>query len=193
MTPTVTAKTMSLRNPSRRRLPLNDDIINQIVLERLKVLHKANKIRFVNPTSGMFKPRCDLIDDPTSNLVTAMFELPGTKRSEIALNLRDGDLVVEGERTRPDKKYKSQSSFSRFPASSAEATASVGNGSEQKSRYVLEELRYGKFERKITLPHGTQDADIKAHMSEGMLIVTWPRQPLSQRSNTSALKPTFAS
>ncbi|KAH7869538.1 HSP20-like chaperone [Lentinula edodes] len=183
MAPTRTANIRSSRIPSRGRSP-DDDVVNQIVAERLKALLKANRIRFVNPSSGMFRPRCDVFDDLSSSIVTAMFELPGVKRSEIALNLREGALVVQGERVRPDKKYTNQPSYSRFPAP-LESTATTANESELKHRYVLEELRYGKFERRITLPDGIKDADIKAHMSEGILIVTWPRQPTSQGSSTS--------
>lgn len=72
-----------------------------------------------------------------------MFELPGVKRSEIALNLREGALVVQGERLRPGMKCTSQSSYSRFPAPS-DSTATKANESEFKHRYVIEELRYGK-------------------------------------------------
>ncbi|KAJ3895984.1 HSP20-like chaperone [Lentinula edodes] len=183
MAPTRTANIRSSRIPSRGRSP-DDDVVNQIVAERLKALLKANRIRFVNPSSGMFRPRCDVYDDLSSSIVTAMFELPGVKRSEIALNLREGVLVVQGERVRPDKKYTSQSSYSRFPAP-LESTATTANELEFKHRYVLEELRYGKFERRITLPDGIKDADIKAHMAEGILIVTWPRQPTSQGSSTN--------
>ncbi|KAJ3981599.1 HSP20-like chaperone [Lentinula detonsa] len=183
MAPLTTSKVqMSL---SHSRLPPNDEIINQLVAKKLKVLLRANKIRLVNPASKIFRPRCDLFDNPPANLVTAMFELPGVKRSEVALNLREGVLVVAGERFRPEK-YMSLSSFPRFPPVSTKAEASAGNELELKSRYVLEELRYGTFERRIQLPEGTQDADINAHMSDGMLIVTWPRQPSCQKSSISA-------
>ncbi|KAJ3774627.1 HSP20-like chaperone [Lentinula raphanica] len=192
MSPAATAKVKT--SLSHYKSHPDDDLINQLVLERLKALHKANAIRFVKsrtaPAAEIFKPRCDILEDPSANLVTALFELPGVDQSEVALHLREGFLIIAGERFRPDKRHKKHTNsshpYTRYAAGSAAAhAASVLNDVDfSKFRYVSGELRYGKFERTIPLPEGIQYAQINARMSEGILIVTWPRQPASQKSNS---------
>ncbi|KAE9405508.1 hypothetical protein BT96DRAFT_1015494 [Gymnopus androsaceus JB14] len=167
MTPTTSGK-IDNSDRKRKRTPTTDDDLHELVTRRVAALIKANKLRVVNPTrSRAYVPRCELFEDPASNLVTASFELPGVRKHEIDLHLREGYLVVEGERRRPDNEHVSSSS-----REAADAIAS-------RREFRVQELRYGKFERRIPVPPGTQDADIKAEVAEGMLKVTWP-QSMSQ-------------
>jgi HSP20 family molecular chaperone IbpA len=50
-------------------------------------------------------PRVDLCEhlssDGSSSQVTAVFELPGLRKSELTLEVKDGWLIVEGERRKP--------------------------------------------------------------------------------------------
>ncbi|KAF9078564.1 hypothetical protein BDP27DRAFT_1412533 [Rhodocollybia butyracea] len=195
MAPTETEKLTASRNSTPPRRAISSEELRGAVQEKLLLLLKANKIRIVNHSSGVFRPRYDLYDDPPSNLATATFELPGVKRHEIALNLREGFLVIEGERRRPDRKHLEQASAPRYILRSTDASASSdadGDRRDPRPRYTTQELRYGKFERKVPLPPGTQDADIKAHLAEGMLMVSWPRrspsQPASQLTSGSSSK-----
>ncbi|KIK68331.1 hypothetical protein GYMLUDRAFT_153833, partial [Collybiopsis luxurians FD-317 M1] len=127
--------------------------------------------------------RYDLCDDPISNLVTATIELPGIKRDDITLNIDRDILVVKGKRNRPKPKHLDESSLPSNPTAYADAIASGELDADEQTigpQFKVAELRYGYFERKIPLPSGTQNADIRAHLSDGMLWVTWPRRSRSQ-------------
>ena len=73
----------------------------------------------------------DIVDDPSSDSITAIFELPGIPNNEISLQIREGQLVVSGERKAPH-------SLNRM------------------IRYPIQNLRYGRFSRSIGVPEGTQ-------------------------------------
>ncbi|PPQ69040.1 hypothetical protein CVT26_003749 [Gymnopilus dilepis] len=108
-----------------------------------------------NGGSASYVPSVDLVDDPSSDNITAVFELPGIPDNEISLQIREGQLVVSGERKAPH-------SLNRM------------------IRYPIQNLRYGRFSRSIGVPEGTQESDVQAALDDGMLTVTWPRSPLAR-------------
>jgi HSP20 family protein len=69
--------------------------------------------------------RIDIVLDEKENTFTVYFELPGLNRDEISLNVENGLLVVKGE--------------SKFPSDNS---------------YVVNERKYGKFQRAVCLPCG---------------------------------------
>lgn len=109
----------------------------------------------------------DLHEDKEKNLVTASFELPGLKKEDIHLEIRNGRLAVTAE-NEASKDY-------------------------DESGYAVRERRYGKFSRILQLPQGVkvlrptvlhvepfltrtlQDEEIKATMENGVLNVTFPK------------------
>ncbi|KAH7928333.1 hypothetical protein BV22DRAFT_1044709 [Leucogyrophana mollusca] len=101
----------------------------------------------------IFRPR-QLCDDPSSSRVTATLELPGLKSGDVSVQLEDNCLVVSGERQ------------SRIPTNETGAT-----------KFPIQEIKYGKFLRKLDVPAGTMMSTISASMSEGLLVVSWPRTP----------------
>src|SRR5205814_8774931 len=91
-------------------------------------------------------PALDVYQD-TDNVV-AVVELPGMRKEDIEISLRDGMLTISGER-------KSQTSN--------------GEKAERTERYV------GKFRRSITLPTRVNASKISATYRDGILTVTLPK------------------
>ncbi|KAJ3561865.1 hypothetical protein NP233_g9932 [Leucocoprinus birnbaumii] len=96
------------------------------------------------------KPRMDLHEDSEKNLVSATFELPGVKKEDLQLEVRDGFLTV-----------------------AAETKAST---EREENGYAVRERRFGKVSRSLRLPRGVKDEDIKAAMADGVLTVTFPKR-----------------
>jgi HSP20 family molecular chaperone IbpA len=142
---------------------------------------KSGKLRVVPPpnlpATARYTPRMDLIDDPSSSKLAAVFEIPGIKTNDISLHIRDGQLVVKGER-------KSQHSYLTTAVQnpiSATAVASEDMETDSPARNVralVQELRFGQFHRSIRVPDGIKESDVKASLEDGMLLVTWPRSPV---------------
>lgn len=103
----------------------------------------------------LYRPRVEICDDPSSTRITAMLELPGVKSEDIRLQVGTNDkLRVSGERRRK---------------------ISPDQGADVK--YPLQEIRYGKYERVIDLPQGTMMSTISASIDDGLLLISWPRDP----------------
>jgi HSP20 family molecular chaperone IbpA len=92
--------------------------------------------------------RLDLHEDKENNLVIATFELPGMKKENVSIDVRQEQLTVSGE---------------------------VSVSSETKEGdYTVRERRSGKFSRSVKLPKGVKPEDINAKMENGLLSVTFP-------------------
>ncbi|EAU84136.1 hypothetical protein CC1G_08677 [Coprinopsis cinerea okayama7 len=154
---------------------------------------KAGKIRLVqepNPNiPTRFTPRMDLVDDTSANKLTAIFELPGVKTSDISLQIREGNLIVTGERRAPQtiqSALASQKTLPRNPVTAADDVA-AGDESESTSSHVaIQELRFGSFYRSLPVPAGIKESDVTAALQDGMLTVTWPKIP-GRLQNTMAV------
>jgi len=122
-------------------------------------LMKEARRRRAAPPNGtqIFRPRMDLCDDPGSSSITASLELPGLKPHEISIQLQDEKLTVSGERASPQ--------------------ARTANSNNTGAAYPVQELKYGAFRRIIDLPQGVQANQLTASMSDGMLVLSWPRDP----------------
>ena len=95
---------------------------------------------------GGWSPALDLYQD-TDNVV-AVVELPGMKKEDIDISLRDGTLTISGEQ-------KSQTSN--------------GEKAERTERYI------GRFRRSVTLPTRVDADKISASYRDGILTVTLPK------------------
>ena len=98
----------------------------------------------------------DLVDDQTSSNVTAIFEVPGVKTSDIALRILEGSLVITGKR---QATYAVPTSLPlpSNPISAADALARGDGDAETaapQSILRVQELRYGTFHRSIPMPEG---------------------------------------
>ncbi|TEB26811.1 HSP20-like chaperone [Coprinellus micaceus] len=156
---------------------------------------KAGKLRVVqqetNPSIPMrFTPRMDLVDDPTTNTLIAIFELPGIKTGDITLQIRDGNLIIMGERRPPPAVQQAlatrqSSNLPRNPISAADSLArgemdaesDDTAGTARSISVTIHELRFGQFYRAIPIPTGLKESDVTAALQDGMLTVTWPKYP----------------
>ena len=85
----------------------------------------------------------------TDNEVRITAELPGMNEKDIELHVQDGILTIRGER-------KSE---------------------HQDQDRGWSERHYGRFERRIALPDGADEAHCEADFRNGMLTVRMPKSP----------------
>ncbi|KAG1903619.1 HSP20-like chaperone [Suillus fuscotomentosus] len=110
----------------------------------------------------LFRPRVEICDNPSSSRITATLELPGMKADDVRVTLeRDNLLAISGERV--SKALSDQSASVSFP---------------------VREIKYGKFLRTLDVPSGTMMSTISAAMSDGMLLISWPRSPPGARTRS---------
>ena len=96
---------------------------------------------------GIWAPVIDIEEDKDNILVKA--EIPGLKKDEIKVTVRDNMLSISGER-RQDQEVKDRV-FHRI------------------------ERSYGKFSRRISLPVAVDADKIKANYKDGILHITLPK------------------
>ena len=101
---------------------------------------------FFHSFADFFLLSMDFIDDPGESVLTAVFEVPGIKTSDISLHIVDGHLVVSGER-RPSYNITQQSEAP--PQDTAENDIQV-----PKLTIPIQELRFGTFRRAVRIPEG---------------------------------------
>jgi HSP20 family protein len=96
---------------------------------------------------GFWAPVIDIEEDNENIMVKA--ELPGIKKDDIKVTVRDNMLSVSGERKQ--EKETKEKTFHRI------------------------ERSYGKFSRTITLPTAVDADRIKATYKDGILNITLPK------------------
>lgn len=96
----------------------------------------------LNPLAPV--PALDLVDDEKSYRLTA--ELPGLTEKDITVSVSDGALRISGEKKEEHER--------------------------KEEGYLLNERRYGAFERQIALPADVKPDAIKAQFKNGVLTVT---------------------
>ena len=104
-----------------------------------------------------FAPRVDIKDADDHYEITA--ELPGVKKDDIHVHVKDGILTLEAETTQEDKE-------------------------EKEGKIIRQERRYGKFMRSFNLGGDVQEQDIKASFHDGVLKLEAPKmveKPVERR------------
>ncbi|KAK7037420.1 hypothetical protein VNI00_011170 [Paramarasmius palmivorus] len=122
-------------------------------------------------------PRVDVFDDPDSDSIVALFELPGVRREDAKVNVADGKLIVEGERVMRFKRSCRPSGG--WVENSQNTTGNDGstiNPSPLQVPRSIAELRYGRFRREFNLPEGINPSHVHVLLENGMLHVQWPRR-----------------
>ncbi len=90
-----------------------------------------------------FMPRVNIKD--SQDHIQLFFELPGMEKKDIKVLVKDGNLIVSGER-----EFKSE---------------------EKDENFVRTEIRAGKFSRSFTLPETVSTEQISADYKNGILEV----------------------
>ena len=104
-------------------------------------------VRNFTPVASVRYPRYDFVETREAYLL--VFDLPGVKRDEISVTTEGEDVVLSGERSRPE--WGEDASVRRS------------------------ERPYGGFRRALRMPADVRIDDIKARLDEGVLTVTLPR------------------
>ena len=99
------------------------------------------------PLRSRFAPSLDISEDDQRYVVTV--ELPGTKREDIIVELKDQVLTIRGEKRNEREENK------------------------EHSRWI--ERSYGSFSRSFTLPGNAAADRVKAEFNNGVLTVEVPK------------------
>ena len=94
-----------------------------------------------------FLPALDCTEDDARYTITV--ELPGARREDIDVSVREGTLTVRGEKK--------------------------GERDEKKERIRHVERSYGPFSRSLRLPAGADAERLEASFKEGILTITIPK------------------
>jgi len=96
----------------------------------------------------------DLIQEKDRYVVHA--EVPGVRKENMQLSVKDGLLTIHGEKKNDFSERK--------------------DDEETGSQFVRRERRFGSFTRSLRLPEDAADQNIDAKFENGMLKITIPRQ-----------------
>lgn len=92
-------------------------------------------------------PATELVECDGEYRITA--ELPGMSPEDVEIKLTDGLITLRGEKSEEKK--------------------------EEKEDYLLNERRYGAFQRSLPLPPGIDAEAVSASFANGILTVTLPK------------------
>jgi HSP20 family protein len=92
-------------------------------------------------------PKVDIEESADSYAIKA--ELPGMDKKDIAINIENGAIRIEGEKKTEHKR--------------------------EKGRYYHLERSYGKFSRSFALPEGVDAEKVTASMEHGVLELKIPK------------------
>ncbi|OJA20045.1 hypothetical protein AZE42_13913, partial [Rhizopogon vesiculosus] len=150
---TTTYRKLSHSRNSEEQFQALDRALARRYVIRLLQEQRLRRRREQPQDDVIFKPRVEICDDPSSSRITATLELPGMKADDVRVILeRDNLLAISGERVQ--KAPSNQSGSASYP---------------------VREIKYGKFIRTLDVPSGTMMSTISAAMSDGMLLLSWPR------------------
>jgi len=132
------------------------------------------------PHGQPMMPRMDIYDDPNSEMIVAHVEIPGMRKEDVTLQVHEGTLTVAGER-RPaagGEWLSTQTADSDVASTTSSSTSPSGQPARTPpNKFRVQELKYGRFKRVISIPAGLDAKEISASLVDGMLLVTWPREP----------------
>ena len=95
-------------------------------------------------TSGAWNPTVDIFDREDAIIIHA--ELPGVKKNDISVEIKDNMLILKGDRFLKDD--------------------------IKEENYYRRERNFGSFQRAFTLPGLFDEASIKATFKDGVLEIT---------------------
>ena len=113
---------------------------------------------FAVPFAGNFM-RSDIKDK--GNEYAIEIELPGVKKEDIGINLENGYLTV-AVNTNEEKR-------------------------DEQDNYIVQERRYGGYQRSFRLNRNVQKSDINAEYKDGILSLTVPKTEDKKENDTKIL------
>ncbi len=115
-----------------------------------RFLWGIGKSREGKETRSNWLPAVDVSENNEAVQIHA--ELPGLKKEDVKINLRDGVLTIQGER-----KFEHEE--------------------KKKNNYYRVERQYGVFARSFSLPTTVDGEKIQASMTNGVLEILIPKKP----------------
>lgn len=125
-------------------IPYNSSLVNNHFFDDFDRLMDS----FLTPLQSQnvnFKPVCDI--DETEDHYLVSFDLPGVKKEDLSIEVKDNHLFVTGERR---KEYK-----------------------DTKAKHY--ERTYGKFQRAFALPEKVDSSQVEASYEDGVLHLLIPK------------------
>jgi HSP20 family protein len=110
--------------------------------------------------NGVLSPRVDISEDAKSVFIHA--ELPGLKKEDVKVTVKDGVLVIKGEKKQEEK-------------------------TEGKNYHRIER-RYGTFSRSFTLGDHVDAENINANFENGVLSLTLPKVEVRKDEKEIAIR-----
>jgi HSP20 family protein len=122
----------------------DDEFMNSRRMQRevMKMFDNANAS---SPT--FWRPSMDIKE--TENNIVIHAELPGVKKENISIDLKDNVLTISGDHQEEKK--------------------------EENEKWHKTERSFGSFKRSISVQPGLKDTDIKASYQNGVLELTFPK------------------
>jgi HSP20 family protein len=104
------------------------------------------------PDTGMTGPWCPVVDvHETEDALVMQAELPGIDPKDVDVSVENGVLTISGEKKQETEEGK------------------------EGAEYHIVERRYGRFERRFSLPRSVDATKVAADFSHGVLSVTMPK------------------
>ena len=116
---------------------------------RLATMFGSESVGLGSTEEVDWQPALDVVEDENGFTITV--DLPDVKREDAKVTVRDGMLMISGERNR-------------------EST-----DDDKETRYHRVERVYGKYTRSFRLPDTVDPASIAAEFREGVLTVKMPK------------------
>lgn len=99
------------------------------------------------PSWEVLNPACEIVDGEKN--FTVSIDVPGFKKEDIEIELKDRHLIVSGTRHTKSR--------------------------EESDKVLRQERRFGRFERVFSLPEGINNQEIRASFQDGVLEVLLPK------------------
>jgi HSP20 family protein len=100
-----------------------------------------------------YLPPCDVSE--TDQHYVLSFDLPGVKKEEVKIEVKDSQLIVSGQRKHESK--------------------------ETEAGRISHERYFGTFMRSFTLPAEVSATQVEAHFENGVLQIALPKMEITQR------------
>ncbi len=121
------------------------DRVNKMFGDTLRTLYPQENEELER---GAWAPAVDIHETDDGYVVKA--DLPGMKKEDIQIDLKDSTLQIKGE-----KKFEEEAS---------------------RDNYIRTERAYGTFVRSFSLPHNIDAGKIKASYKDGVLELALPKK-----------------
>ena len=108
-----------------------------------------------NLAQGLWSPQVEMFERGKNIVVRA--DLPGLTKDDVNVEVADNGITIEGERKNENK--------------------------EEGDGYYRSERSYGKFYRRVPLPHGVKADDAEATFQNGVLEITMPAATREQKKS----------